>query len=216
MAKVDAPLKNGSVGLSTFLSTSHGLIERRRVLRPRNPRTLAQQTVRGMVGSFATEWRGLDDATRAGWRALASQLPGHLAGCHAFIKVNVTRAHCGLPHLTVAPVLPVFGRLLCTGLVADASPSLTLTGLSATVAPEVFIVEATPPLSAGISFVGRRWRYLSAVPGHGGAGADVELTGAYLVRFIAPKAGQRVFVRLSAMTNGIRAESVELNTLVAS
>lgn len=213
MAKIQAPQKNGSVGTSTFLSTPHGLIERQRA-RPRNPRTLAQQHIRGLVRAYAAKWRQLDDATRAGWRALASQLPGHLNGFNAYSKVNVTLANCGLPEPAAAPALPLFGRLLCTGLVVDASPNITLRGLSNTLAPDAVIVEACPPLSAGISFVGRCWRQLGALPGHAGPGQDVDLTGAYLLRFPAPGAGQRLWVRLAAMTHGIRDEPVEFTALV--
>jgi hypothetical protein len=130
-----APQKSGSVGTRTCLSTPNGLREGPPA-QPRHPPSPAQQHLRGLVSACAGQWRQLDAPTRAGWRALARQWPGHLSGFHAYTRVNVILAHGELPARALAPARPRFGRLLCTGLVVDATPSLTLRGLSHTVAPD--------------------------------------------------------------------------------
>jgi hypothetical protein len=214
MAKHNSPQKHGSVGNSTFQGGPYGLIERQRV-EPRNPRTLAQQNIRSRVKSFAGKWRELSEAQRTGWRALASQRPTRLGGCQLYIGLNVVCANCGLPQLEAAPPPPVFGLVVATGLVADDTPTVRLTQMTATVAPERFIVDASPPLSAGILKVGRRWRQLTVVRGHAGPGVDLDMTAAYVARFGAPQAGQRLFVRLSAMSNGFRDAPVQFETIVA-
>ena len=98
---------------------------------------------------------------------------------------------------------------------ADDTPSVRLTQVSATLAPEAFIVEACAPLSAGILSPGHLFRQLLVVPGHAGAGADIDLTAAYVARFTAPAAGQRVFVRLAMMTQGFKDTPRQWDALVA-
>jgi hypothetical protein len=132
-----------------------------------------------------------------------------------YSKVNITRVNCGLPALEWAPPPPAFGILICTGLVADDSPALKLTQVTATVAPDVFIVEASPPLSQGIQSPRHRFRQLTVAPGHAGPGADLDITAAYLARFGAPLAGEKVFVRLSAMKDGFKDTPLQLDAIVS-
>lgn len=214
MAKIIMAQKSGSVGTSTFHQTRQGLVERQRVV-PLNPRTPAQERQRMLVAAVNDGWRDLTDAQRAGWRALAGQLPGQLSGCAAYQKVNVTRLACGQPTLADAPAPPSFGILVVTGLVAEDSPRLTLTGLTATVAPDAFIVEATRPLSAGIGYVERRFRRVTVLPGHAGPAVDLDLTAAYVARFHAPAAGKRIFVRLYALKDGFKSAPVRVSAMVA-
>jgi hypothetical protein len=214
MAKIIAPQKSGSVGTSTFQLTRQGLVERQRTI-PLDPETPRQLTQRGRTAGVASQWRALTEAQRAGWRALGSQLPGQLSGYHAYLQVNVTRLAGGLLQLEAAPPLPSFGILVTTGLVADDTPRVKLLQVSATVAPERFLVEATPPLSAGLGCVKKLFRRVTSLPGHAGPGVDLDLTAAYLERFNAPQAGQRLWMRLVALTNGLKGTPVQLDVIVA-
>lgn len=215
MAIISTQQKSGSVGPSTFVSSPYGLVERQRVV-PCNPRTPAQEVHRGFVAAMASRWRELSAAQRAGWRALAAQLPGHLSGCNAYVKVNVTRLHCALATEDTAPPPPSFGILICTGLLAEAIPLVKLTGVTATVAPDAFVIEACKPLSPGVEYVEKRFRQVLVVPGHAGPGADIDLTAAYVARFGAPRVGRRLFVRLSAMKDGFKDRPVQVDAIVGA
>jgi hypothetical protein len=214
MAKIITSQKSGSVGTSTFHPTRQGLVERQRVI-PLDPKTPEQQRQRGLVAGVANQWRELTDAQRAGWHALAGQLPGQLGGFHACLQVNVTRLACGQPVLEAAPPPPRFGILVATGLVADDSPRLTLTGVTATVAPDAFIIEATRPLSAGVGYVEKFFRRVTVLPAHAGPPADLDLTAAYVARFFEPAAGKRIWVRLYALKDGFKAAPVQVSAMVA-
>jgi hypothetical protein len=91
-----------------------------------------------------------------------------------------------------------------------------LTGVTATVAPEAFVIDACPPVSQGIQSVKKQFRQLLVVPGHAGPGLDLDLTAVYTARFDVPRAGQRVFVRLSAMKDGFKDAPVQWNAIVAA
>jgi hypothetical protein len=215
MAKITTQQKSGSVGPSTFQNGPYGLIERARVV-PLNPKTLAQQTHRGIIAGVASKWRELTDEERAGWAVLGTQLPQPQAGQQTYVSFNATRASCGLPQVTAAPALPRLGILICTGLVVDDSSRVKLTQVSDTGDPDRFIVEACPPLSAGIQSFNKKFRWLVVVPGHGAPAADLDLTAAYTDRFGAPPASMRVVVRLTAMKGGLKGTSLVFRTLVAA
>lgn len=215
MAIVITEPKRGTLGPSVFLPSRYGVMQRQRVI-PLNPKTLAQQNQRSIVAAVTSEWRGLTDSARAGWTALARQLPGKPTGFLTYVQLNTTLVKCGLPKLEAAPQPPAWGIPSCTGLVADDTPTLKLTQVNDTVAPDKFIVEASAPVSPGIQNLNSRFRRLTTVDGHAGPAADLDLTAAYTAQFGDLAAGQRVAVRLTAMKNGFKGVPLEFVAIVAA
>ena len=72
MAKTGKQLQSGKRGTIVSLSTPYGQAERQLAV-PKNPRTPAQQRVRGNLGGIASRWRGLTDTQRAAWIMAAQQ-----------------------------------------------------------------------------------------------------------------------------------------------
>jgi hypothetical protein len=215
MAKVITQQKHGSVGPSTFQSTRHGTIERQRV-RPIDPKTARQLDHRGLVLAVARQWGHLTDEQRAGWTDLTGRLAGQLAGQQAYVKINVTLAKCGLPQLEVAPPIPALGVPTCAGLVVDDTPRVHLTQVSGVAGADKLLIDACAPLGQGVGYVKNLWRRLTAMTAPVGTPADLDLTATYVGRFSAPQAGQRVFVRLMAMKNGMKGTALQLSAIVTA
>ena len=215
MAKAKFVQKSGSLGASVFQGSRNGTIERQRVI-PTNPQTNRQLNARSVLAAVASEWRGLTDATRAAWAALAEQMPGNPDGFQAYVHVNATLVSCGLPKLEDPPDLPAFGILSCTGLVADDTPTVQLTQVASTVAPDKFVIEAVPPQRQGRMSVQSKYRRLATVAGHAAPAADIDLTAAYLATFGAPKPGSRIFVRIAPMKDGFKGFPLAFNAIVAA
>jgi hypothetical protein len=57
---------------------------------------------------------------------------------------------------------------------------------------------------------------LLTVAGYGELAADLDLTAAYVKRFGAPQAGEKVFVRLRPVKNGFKGEPVQCVAIVAA
>lgn len=196
---------SGSVGPVTTSRNRFGQYQRNRVT-PLNPQSVDQQNVRATLSSCASAWRGLTEIARQAWAAFSVALPGNLTGFNAFVKLNVNRALAGAGAYTVPPSMPSFGVFSATALVA-VTTSGTLTQLdltdaaTTTPAPDGYVVEACPPVSPGISFVGGGFRVLAYA-------ADLtELVGletAYIAKFGNPIPGQKVCARVSPLTNGIK------------
>lgn len=214
MAKVTTQEKHGSVGPSTFLtSTRYGTVERVRV-HPRNPRTLPQQTHRSNVAAVVSAWRHHTEEERASWAALARQMGGRLTGYTTYVSVNITSVRCGLPQLRMAPPTPALGTLTCAGLAVTDTPLVKLVQVSATFAPDKFIVAACAPVSPGVEYVRKSLRVFAVLDGHAAPAADLDLTAAYLARFGAPRAGWRIVVQLTPMQNGFKGQPLQCSAIV--
>ena len=72
---------------------------------PANPRTPAQQAIRGIFGAVSKRWRTLTEEQRRVWIAVAATILskprlsqcGPLTGLQLFVKVNVYLAYRGQP-----------------------------------------------------------------------------------------------------------------------
>lgn len=203
MAKTLTEQRHGAIGPVVYQGGRYGTVARARVT-PINPRTNAQQNARSILATVASEWRGLTDAQRESWKALASQMPGNKTGFQAYVEINATLVTCGLAKQEDPPLIPAFGIMGSTGLTVDDTPTITLLQLTNTVAPDKFLVEAAPPVSQGIDNVNASFRLIQVAAGHAAPAADLDLTAAYTAKFGAPVAGQRVTVRVTAMKDGFK------------
>ena len=89
---------------------------------PANPRTPAQQAIRGAFGMVSKRWRVLTQDQRDVWKALAPAIKsrrrltnGPLTGFHLFVKINVARVHRGLPLAELPPADPRLPQLTGIG-----------------------------------------------------------------------------------------------------
>ena len=80
---------------------------------PANPRTPAQQAIRGIFGAVSKRWRTLTEEQRLAWIAAAATIlsrprlaqSGPLTGCQLFVKVNVYLAYRGQPQVDLPPLV---------------------------------------------------------------------------------------------------------------
>jgi hypothetical protein len=215
MARTLTDQRHGSVGPVVYQGGRYGTIARARVT-PINPRTINQQNARSILAAVASEWRGLTDAVREAWKALAFQMPGKLTGFQAYVQLNATLVTCGLPKKEEPPVMPAFGIISCEQLSVDDTPLVTLKGVTDTLAPDKFIIEAARPVSQGISNVNTNFRALDIIAGHAAPAADLDLTEPYTARFGTPKLGQRVSVRITPMKDGFKGIPLAYSAIVAA
>ena len=89
---------------------------------PFNPRTPAQQGVRGTFGMVSARWRTLTQEQRDVWNAVGPTIKsrrrltnGKLTGFHLFIKINVARLHRGQPLAELPPADPRLPQLTGVG-----------------------------------------------------------------------------------------------------
>jgi len=201
MARSPFNTNRGSVGGVVTQGGRFGPIQRERVT-PVNPQTLFQQNQRAILAAVASEWRGLDPGQRAAWKALAAQMPGNITGFQAYVKINATRVTCGQAKLEDAPVIPAFGIMTCSGL-TSAGGVVTLNDVADTVAPDKFMIEATPQSSQGIENRNAGFRLITVVAGAAGP-ADIDISAAYAARFGDLVADEEIAVRISAVKDGFK------------
>jgi len=134
----------GSIGGTTFARNRSGMYARTRV-KPIDPSSTRQQSVRNAVAACQTAWRDtLTQAQRDGWDnvgavgggtgALGDQI--RLTGIQAYIRVNVIVLLAGLAAFATAPALPYHTAL----------PALTFTCVET---PGLVITATTPVIAAG-------------------------------------------------------------------
>lgn len=217
--------QSGSLGGTTFSRNTYGSIARTKVT-PVNRSTTLQQNVRSNFTACAQAWRGLTDAQRAAWAALATQVSRtnifgdsvQLTAFNLFVRLNRNCNAIGATALTNAPTLPTMSAIsLLTVTAAAGTPAL-----SAVFGPDPvptgfkMIMSATPGMSAGISFVKSEFRQLVAVAA-GGTSPENLLT-LYNAKYGALVAGQRIFVKakLVHILSGLDSVSLQATCIVAA
>lgn len=101
----------GSIGDNTFSHNRGGDYVRRRVS-PTNPNTSRQQTMRSLLGTYASAWAGLTAAQREAWNTWAESQSRsgplgnsiNLSGINAFVMLNTGLDDMGETTLTDPPV----------------------------------------------------------------------------------------------------------------
>lgn len=135
---------------------------------PRNPRSAAQQMVRSLFTINSQAWRGLDDAQRSGWVALAAQVTLHdtlgnkykPSGQQLYVSCKSNGATVGLVVPDDAPATPDaaidINGLAVVATVESAAPNTqTLTlAYESDAGLGIFAYSTTAQFSPGRSFVG--------------------------------------------------------------
>lgn len=208
----------GKLNGNVFSRNTYGSYLRNKVT-PINPQTADQIAVRSRITSASQAWAALTDGSRASFEGLAKQVSRKnifgdevkLTGFNLFMRLNANTLKAGGTLLTVAPAdLSVTPLTAFTIGTLDAGPDFTITFAPTPVpAGTVLIVEATPPISAGISFVKPLYRTITVLAAATATGADVATP--YQAKFGDIILGKKIFVRGRFVVVATGAESAVLS-----
>jgi len=141
---------------------------------PTNPNTARQQAARDKLGTWASTWRTLSDATRDQWNAWAQTHPVIdrlgasiiLSGIMAFVKLNINTELAGLSPLVNPPTDPIFKTpVLQEGSLQAAASAGTMTVNAGTdlSTNDILFIWASPPVSPGITNTKNIERLISVI-----------------------------------------------------
>lgn len=210
---------NGSV----FSKNRYGGYVRTKVT-PVNPQTAFQQAARNILATNSQAWRGLSEADRQSWISATPSFPftdifGNskvLSGSALYAKLNGNLAQDGSAPLSAAPSPVSIPGLSGLSISAAAGTGVVSISLDQSVVPTdtVLIVDATPNLGPGISFVKNRFRRVTAAAAT--ITTPVLITSEFAARFGAPVAGQKIFVRvfLISTVSGQSGIALQASTIV--
>jgi len=212
---------NGSV----FSKNRAGSYLRNKVT-PVNPQTTSQVGVRATFTSLSQNWRGLTEEQRLSW---ASQVESYKrtdifgdlkspSALNLYMRLNGNLAVIGEAPIATAPVAGDAPSVTAVSVLADvslASMEVTFEPLSVP-ANTKFVLDATKPVSAGKNFVKSEYRQIAVL--NTAEPSPYEAWAAYVAKFGAPQAGQKVFVRLTPIdsTTGLRGQSLTASVIVVA
>lgn len=178
---------NGSV----MSKNRYGSYVRNKVT-PVNPQSIYQQQSRNLFGSASSAWRGLSDSLVIAWNEAAKDFPftdifgdvKHLSGQALFVQLNKNLLQVGKSIITTAPQPEEIPGVILAGITFDGTKLNVV--LSEGTIPTGFnaIVYATPPVSAGISYLDNRYRMLASFS------ASTDLNEQNLLLFYQSRFGQ--------------------------
>lgn len=170
---------------------------------PMNPNTTYQVNVRQRLATMSIAWRGLSATARLQWNAAVSAFSktdifGDLrnpTGFNLYCRLNINLAIIGVAPISVPP-LPLAVDSLLTMVPTQVTAGATSVAYTATPTPalHVLVVDATPPISPGKSFVKSEFRYIGQVAAS--TASPYVATTDYAAKFGGPGVtGQKVFFR---------------------
>ena len=218
MKILDIP-QSGRRGLYVSQGGRYGQISRAFVI-PSNPRTASQMSVRAILTSVATAWRGLQESQRAAWTAAASGVSsvsrlgqsGPLTGQQLFNKINCTLAQFGQEQVDAPPARPQFPALAPQNLVITNTAGVIALKLTCPTDPGAnTIVRGSKPVSQGFGKFSD-FRVLGTCPAPTLGSANI--TGLYTARYGVPPVGMKVFVQVNQFVNGWEDQPVTFAAIV--
>ena len=207
MSKASDVPQSGKRGTMVSMNTRYGLVQRQYV-KPRDPKSPAQMTIRSNLAGIATRWRMLTDKQRSAWTAAGRDVESQrrlgrstsLTGCQFFIKINAARAAIGLEQVSDPPELPQFEPNPIEELLITNNGGMITLKLSVPSAPaEHTLVLGAAPCSAGRSSA-RHFTFLGLLPAPARGLSDI--TELFVARFGMPPAGTRILVRTQQHIDG--------------
>jgi hypothetical protein len=141
---------------------------------PSNPRTTSQVNTRERLSAISSAWRSLTAAEREGWNSAVSDYKktdifGDIkvpSGFNLFQKINNNLVLAGEGIVNDAPApISVPSQLITAATAVSSTGAVTVTVSPASV-PSGFVavIKATPPMSAGKSFVKSEFRIIKVAP----------------------------------------------------
>lgn len=214
---------SGSLDGVVFSHNRNGRYVRARV-KPTNPKSVKQQSVRSNLASLSQTWRTLTTAQRNQWTALGAQMTQTnsigeattLTGLQAFVSVNQLKLTAGQAVVTTAPVLdsaPTFTPGTLT-LTATGTAALTLAFSGSGVASQSFRIYATGNLSAGRNFIRKsQYRLLQTIAGNSTSPVNLVSSwqAAYGTITVAMVGAKVSFLIVPVSTSGIAGPPVRVD-----
>lgn len=220
----------GKVGGTVFSKNKSGAYAKNRVL-PSNPRTGAQQSVRGFFGSLSTQWRALTQDQREAWSELASTLSFQnkvgdsvkISGIALFQKFNGNLNTMEEPAISVPVALEgvtavAINDFTVTSDGTTLTSSVTAAEVSDPVANTAYAVFATKGLSAGISNYSNQLRLIGKFPNVAGINTPNAIVVDYLNKYGLPLVGSRVGIQILPINiqTGESGVPVQFDTIVTA
>lgn len=193
---------------------------------PTNPQTTAQSLVRSRLSSLAQQFRTLGQEAISAWNAAAANFPSvdvfgdvrTLSGSQLFVGINSNILNGGGTVITSPPTPQGATGLESLELaIAVGTSDATLTfGPDPIPAGHALVIEATQPLSPGISNAKNKFRKIGVLAAATASGENV--WDDYTAKFGAPSAGTKVFVRASLirLATGEKSQALVSNSIVAA
>lgn len=208
---------SGKAGNIVASKNSGGLyVKPRRI--PRNPRTSAQMSTRGILSSNSKAWEALTQLQRDAWNIAAVSYQGNknfgenvkLSGINAFVKFNNNLSMIGQAPINEPPTVPEFpvfniASAVYTAAEENTPAKLELTLGGSKIGADYFIVcRATASFSAGRESMASALRniYLKVSDETN----KIEVYDDYLAKFGSfPEAGKKIHfeVFLIGKTTGV-------------
>lgn len=177
-------------------------------VKPLNPQTPAQIAQRYQMSLYSKNWNTLTAAEQAAWNAYAAVTPlrdrlGNsitVSGKNLYIQCNINLALIGGSAITTPPSPAVLSEI--TGLnVASLTVSAATIGWTSGAIPagENWVVRATRPVNAGVSYVKNQYRIIAVLAP--AATSPANIFTAYSAKFGAPVSGQKIFFSIQQIDN---------------
>lgn len=172
---------------------------------PTNPQTSFQTNVRSFFAQLAQGWSGLTQSQRTGWNKAVDLFKRtnvfgdskSLSGKALYQSLNQNLLVSGQATISAAPSpAEVPSANAVAGVLNTTAGTLTVSTEGDTTGSQI-IIRATPPLSAGTSFIKNQLRDLTVVAG--GSDVSEDITAAYTARFGAPGAGDNIYVAVKTV-----------------
>jgi hypothetical protein len=212
---------NGSVA-----SHNRGGSYFRNKVTPVNPRSASQVAARSRFASFSQQWRTLTQVQIAAWNSAVGayakkNIFGNLknpTGAQLFQKVNNNLVVSGGSAIT-SPAAPKGVSVVTAGVLTytSATPALSLAYSGNVPAATRVKVYATPPLSAGVSFVKTQFRLITTLAP--AAVSPANILTPYNSKFGSVGAvGTKIFVKIIFVdqTSGICSPAQIVSTVSAT
>jgi hypothetical protein len=181
-------------------------------VKPKNPNTTSQATVRAGLREYAAQWAGLTDVQRAAWNEGGKVLArknklgtSHGSAGFNFYVAENQRNQLVLPGSAsvVSPLPSSTGLALlnCSNLVATNTPAtLIALDVPAILPNQSLVIYMTYSVSAGRSFVKGLYRPVAVLTTHAARPA-YDITAQYESVFGAPISGRRIFAQWETVQN---------------
>lgn len=202
----------GKAGGTVFSKGRYGAYARNKVT-PVDRKTSFQQAVKVVLTLFSQAFRALSIDQINAWNAAASagftttNIFGDSikkTGLSLYVALNTNLRTIGVAAISNPPVQAAVGNMV------DMAPTIAVgateifvdgenaAGGSTVTAGNTLVVLASPPVSRGVSFVSSQMRIIGTIA----AAADTATTNmwsAYVAKFGAPVAGQKIFIGCTAV-----------------
>lgn len=213
----------GSVNGVTASRNRFGTYLRGRAV-PVNPATTKQTVIRTRFAALSEAWKALSSTNQLAWASLAAQVPYvnslgdtvYLTGHQLYIAWNLTMQTMNLATYSVPPGSPpaISSNLTVSAAAVAASALFTVTTGGSLNTPDQIMIEATPQISPGRTFIRpSEWRFLAKQTAAGAIAVNASWAAMMGTLVVGSKIGVRV-TPISA-TYGRKGTPVQSTLIVA-